>query len=334
MHPLLYKLQLGERLDFSQARQLQSEILNGSILTDVLLDILRAFNRTLTPDEFAGLFAASEEAMIPVAAKVQALDTCGTGGDGHNTFNISTAAAIICAGAGVAVAKHGNRSASSLCGSADVLEALGVDINLSPFLAAQYLQPGAMVFLFARSFNPAFKHAAEARKQFNKPTYFNFLGPLLNPAHAPSRLLGVADPSMIEIMGQTLIQSGVKRAWLFHSQDELDEISTAGPTTIYDFSASRAPKVFLLDPQAYDLPAYAIADLAGGTAETNAEIIRSIMKNRATDAQKTAAILNAAAGLVVAGKAQNFGQGLELAEKSLQSGAANKALQTLINIGK
>ena len=328
-------LKSGQTLSEAEAFDLQAAILAGEVSTPILLEIFSTLqNRAVTKAELTGFFKASQSAMTALPSSVETLDTCGTGGDNSGSFNISTVAALVCATAGVPVAKHGNRAASSKCGSADVLEALGVQIDLIPQLAKRVLEKTGFVFLFARDFHPAFKYAAEARKAFGKKTYFNLLGPLLNPAKALYRVHGLSDFSFAETLGDLLIDSGVKRVWLLHAEDGLDEISPASVTKVIEREKGKPARAFLIDPQKLNLAHGNRDELKGGNAKINAEILTNILQGRGTSAQNAAVILNAAAGLTVYGKAKSFEEGVKLASETLVSGKSYKKLQEIITVSK
>jgi len=326
-------LQCNKTLSESEAFDLQSSILRGEVPTERLVEVFVALSgRAVAKEELSGFFRASQKAMVPLAVDVRALDTCGTGGDNSGSFNISTAAGIVCAAGGVPVAKHGNRAASSLCGSADVLETLGVKIELAPEQAKNVLERCGFVFLFARSYHPAFRHAGEARKLFGKKTYFNLLGPLLNPAKAAYRVHGLADVSFAQTLGSLLVASGVRKAWLVHAEDGLDEVSPFSVTQVLAFETGKAKRAFTIDPREYNL---AITDrnaLAGGDAKQNAEILSAILKGKGTRGQHSAVILNAAAGFTVYGETKSIAEGVKLAADILASGKGYEKLQEIITV--
>ena len=324
-------LQERRALSFDEASKLQGLILNGSVDTANLVKIFELIEAKgpILEQELKGFFKASQEAMLNLNLDFDTLDTCGTGGGGENTFNISTAAAIVCSAADVPVAKHGNRAATSLCGSADVLEALKIKIDLKPDEVAAKIKNHNFVFMFARSFHPAFKLAGEARKQYGKRTFFNLLGPLLNPARATFRLHGFANPDYIEILGKILIESGVKKAWLVHSRDHLDEISPFAITDVYEFTQGQEVKHFTIDPEDYGFNKGELKDIRGGDSKINAQIIVDVFENKGNEAQKAAVVLNAGAALRVFGQVNDLQQGIKLAEETIISGKALKKLVEL-----
>lgn len=297
------------------AYALQKRILEGELSEDELLRVLETLDRPLLPEEFQGFYRASLEAMTPVEVDLPCLDTCGTGGDGLNTFNISTTAAIVCAALGVPVAKHGNRSASGACGSADVLEELGVPITLDATGVARSIRGTNFGFMFAPNFHPAFKHASSARKRFGKRTYFNLLGPLLNPARAPYRVVGVSDPSLHTIIGPTLLSAGAERVWVVHGVDGVDEISPTGSTFVWEYTPAGSVS-FIIEPARLGLECVSLAEISGGDRMINASILRTLLSGGGSSAQQNAVVLTVAAGLVVTGHSSNYASGLEKAQES------------------
>lgn len=300
-----------------------------------------------TADEIAAFAAALREKSVPPPIDSdwrdsrEILDIVGTGGDRLGTFNISTTAAILCAAAGVAVAKHGNRAVTSQSGSADVLEALGIRINLTPAEAAQSLHEKNFAFFFAPNFHPAFKHIAPARKicaARGQRTIFNILGPLLNPARPSAMLVGVSRCELCEPLAKVLLSLGVRRAMVVsgkvHSPDDLaprniDELSTLGENCIAEFYQERGFTASLLTLENFPLLAAKLTDLLGGDKVHNAEITRNILRGTDRGPKRDAVLLNASAALFVAGKASSLVEGWELAEETIDSGAANAKLAEL-----
>ncbi len=280
--------------------------------------------------ETAGAIAAAARALrshmtvvdhgLPLVA-----DTCGTGGDGAHTFNVSTAAAIVVAACGVPVAKHGNRSISSKCGSADVIEALGLPINMTPERQAEVLRDVSITFLFAPAHHPALRHAAEARRELGVRTIFNALGPIANPARATHQVIGVYDDALQPMLARVLADLGCERAWIVRSKDGLDEISPAAETRVFEVRGKDviervvAPKDFGLEP-------VGLESLHGGDAVENASYIQTILLN-GDHPGKTAVLLNAAAMLYVAGHAPSLREAADAAHAALKSGAANQTLE-------
>lgn len=258
------------------------------------------------------------------------IDTCGTGGDRSGSVNVSTMAAMIAAGAGARVAKHGNRAASSQCGSADVLEELGVVIDLGPKGVARCVREAGIGFCFAPRFHPALRFAAGPRRELGIPTTFNFLGPLANPAGVKRQAVGVSDPAMAERMLAALERLGVERALVFHGHDGLDELTTTGPSTIHDLQDGSV-QTYDVDPASLGLPVAAPADLLGGDAAANAAVVRRVLAGEAGPARDIA-VLNGAAALVVAGLAADLPDGLERACAAIDDGRAAAALDAFVHV--
>ena len=258
------------------------------------------------------------------------VDTCGTGGDRAGTFNVSTAAALVCAGAGAKVAKHGNRAASSKCGSADVLETLGVKLDLEPQAVALCIEEAGMGFCFAPIFHPAMRHAGLPRKELGIPTIFNFLGPLTNPAGAKRQALGVSDPNMLDKMVATLQRLGSERVVAFRGEDGLDELSLSGPSRVLNL-LDGAIEESTVDPTDFGLERAPVDAVAGGTAEENAAAIRAVFAGE-RGPRRDIVVLNAAAGLVAAGKSDDLSAGVVAAAAAIDSGAAGAALEKLVEV--
>lgn len=306
-------------------------LLAGGSDTAVVLQYLKQQEKQgIFPETLVALVEAMQAHALPFPAMPDAIDVCGTGGDGLNTPNISTAVALVLAGCDVPVVKHGNRAASSACGSADVLEALGVQLETSAEIAVQALRQANICFLFARHYHPALRHAAEARKLFGKRSIFNLAGPLANPARPGRQLVGVYDKAWLQPMAEALRSLGSATAWVVHSRDGMDEISTMAPTDIACLSAGRIT-TFTLDPADYGLAPPRPEELAGGDAAVNAQLLRGLLAGK-TGALHDIVCLNAAAALVVAERAKDIAAGLALVHQSLQSGAAAHALTQLVAI--
>ena len=280
--------------------------------------------------------AALARTMVEFAERVDLddtqplIDTCGTGGDRSGSVNVSTMAAMIAAGAGAKVAKHGNRAASSRCGSADVLEALGVVIDLGPEGVARCVREAGIGFCFAPRFHPALRFAAGPRRELGIPTTFNFLGPLANPARVRRQAVGVSDPTMAERMVHALDRLGIERALVFHGHDGLDELTTTGPSTVYDLDDGSV-RTYDVDPSSLGLPAAAPADLLGGDATGNAVVVRAVLAGEPGPARDIAA-LNAAAALVVGGLAADLPEGLERAFAAIDDGRAADVLESFVHV--
>jgi len=321
-------------LTSERAYEIQKAILENRLSEEEILSLFASLDRPLSPEEFLGFYEASADAMVKVPTTKRAIDTCGTGGDGLDTFNISTTSALLLAALDVPVAKHGNRSSSSKCGSVDVLEALGITITLDAAGAAECLEETGFCFMFAPVFHPGFKNATAARKKFGKRTYFNFLGPLLNPAEAPFRLVGTSDAQMIDLLGTTLTRTGIEKAWVVHGTDGMDEISPTSETLISEFTPGQVARQFSINPGTYGLEPATIAGLAGGNASENAEILRAVLGGSGTSAQRNAVILNVAGGLAVAGKCDSIESGVHVAEEALQEGLGLEKLEQVITVSK
>lgn len=256
------------------------------------------------------------------------VDTCGTGGDAKGTFNISTAAAFVVAGAGIPVAKHGNRSVSGLCGSADAMEALGIPLDLSPERVGRCIDEVGIGFLFAPLLHPAMKHVMSARRQIRIRTLFNILGPLTNPAGAPAQVVGVSEEGLTEILAGVLNQLGCQRAFVVYGKEGLDEISTVGETKISEVREGGV-STYYVQPEDFSVPRATLSDLQGGDAPTNAELIREILQG-STGPKRDIVLLNAGAAIVAGGGAQDIQHGIGAAERSIDSGAAWKKLEKVV----
>ena len=282
-----------------------------------------------TVEEITGFARAMRRNAIAVQPRRSDLvDTCGTGGDESGTFNISTAVAFVVAGAGLAVAKHGNRSVSSKCGSADVLRALGVELELTPQAVADSIDEVGIGFLYAPLLHPAMKHAIGPRREMGVRTVFNILGPLTNPAGAQAQVLGVYDGALTETMAQVLASLGSQAAFVVHSADGLDELSTTGLNQVSRLCSGRV-ETSTLDPLDLGLPRTTLPALQGGDAAENAAILRAVLDGEAGP-RRDVVLLNAAAGLVAGGMAADLGEGLGLARESIDSGTARSRLDALV----
>jgi anthranilate phosphoribosyltransferase len=261
------------------------------------------------------------------------IDTCGTGGDGAGTFNISTTVAFVVAGAGVPVAKHGNRAASSKSGSADVLGALGVNLNLTPEQAGECIDAVGIGFLFALSFHPAMKHAIGPRRELGVRTIFNILGPLTNPAGARRQLMGVFSPELTEPLANVLCQLGGEAAFVVHGHGGLDELTTSGPNHVSELRDGQV-RSYTLDPQELGFKPASLDNLLGGDPQHNATVTRGILDGTVDSAKRDVVLLNAAAALVAGGKASDLKQGIKLAAESIDSGAALNKLNALVEFSQ
>ena len=326
----LRKITQRQNLTEEQMAAMISEIFSGT-LSDALIGAFMAALATKgeTFEELAGAARAMRRkaARIQVSAPV-VVDTCGTGGDGSGTFNISTTTAFVVAGCGVTVAKHGNRSISSRCGSADLIEALGVNLNAPPELVEEAVAEIGIGFLFAPLYHGAMKHAAAARKELGIRSIFNMLGPLTNPAGADCQLLGVYAPQLTEMFAEALRLLGSRRALVVHGHDGLDEISVCGPTRVTELRDGLI-RTYDIDPERYLGRRAAPEEVAGGDPPRNAEITRGVLAGK-NGACRDVVVLNAAAALMAAGKADSMEAGLRLAAESIDSGAAAGKLERLV----
>lgn len=322
------KLVEGAPLTHDEAHQTLREIMAGEATPAQIASFITALRiRGETPDIIAGSARAMREKFTAVAAPDLVVDTCGTGGDGAHTFNISTASAFVAAGAGVTVAKHGNRSVSSRCGSADVLEALGVNVGVSADQMAACLRDIGIAFLFAPGLHPAMKHAIGPRKEIGIRTIFNILGPLSNPAGAKRGVIGVYARALVPVMARAAASLGAQRLFVVHGHDGLDEITTTTSTTVAEVRDG-AVREYELHPRDAGLPTASPADLVGGDPAQNAEIIRDLLGG-APGPKRDIVLLNAAAAIVSSGRAADLREGVAAAAAAVDSGAARRKLEQL-----
>jgi len=330
----LSKFEDGAALSRPEAEAIMEELLSGRMETPEVVRLLLALNlRPVTAPELSGFARIMRKHAAAVFAPGDTrppnmVDTCGTGGDSSGTFNISTAAAVVAAAAGARVAKHGNRSVSSLCGSADVLEALGVHIDLPLQEAGRAIRDVGIGFLFAPAAHSATRHAVPARKQIGKRTVFNFLGPLTNPAGAEMQILGVFSPDVLTLVAETLAELGITRAFVLHGAGGLDEVSLSGETQIAEVR-EQSITYFTVSPSDFGLEPAPREALRGGTPQENAALLRRIFQGE-PGAPHDVVVMNAAAALVVSGVAENFLAGAQLADRAVSSGTALEKLQQLI----
>ncbi len=329
--PILEHLAAGKALDAAMARDAFAQIMDGKVedaQIGAFLMGLRVTGETTAVITEGALALRSR--LHAVRAPKGAIDTCGTGGDAKGTYNISTAAALIAAGAGVCVAKHGNRALSSRAGSAEVLEALGVRMLTSPAHIETCLEGAGIGFMFAPALHVAMRHVAHARRALGIRSVFNLVGPLSNPAGVRHQLLGVFAPHWTEPVAQALAQLGGTRAWVVHGADGLDEITTTGPTRISALENGTV-RTFEITPEDFGLPRARESDLVGGEPAENAAAIRALLDGK-PGPFRDIALLNAAAAVHVAGKAKSVAEGLALCRQSLDSGAAARALEALVRL--
>lgn len=322
----------GRDLTFEQAETLLDIIFDGGVAEVQIAAFLAAMRvKKAAVTELAGLATSLRKHAVPVTVKAAPLiDTCGTGGAAMKTFNISTATAFVAAGAGAYVAKHGNKGITSVCGSADVLTALGVNVAPGADRVAQCIEQARIGFMFAPKFHPAMKHVQPVRQSLDFRTAFNILGPLANPANVPAQVMGVSDESLMPRIIETLRLLGLKRAMVVHSNG-LDEISTMGPTHILHLKDDSITEE-TLDPTQYGIRPADYNDLAGGEATINAQIIRAILAGQENGPKKEIVLLNAAAAIMVAGLAADFVEGIEKADQAIASGSALACLEKLVTL--
>jgi anthranilate phosphoribosyltransferase len=326
------KLVRCESLSEDEAASAFEEIIRGDATPVQIAGFLVALRmKGETPDEIVGFARTARAMATPIEVEGALLDTCGTGGDGLATFNISTLAAIVAAACGARVAKHGNRAASSMCGSADVLEQLGVKIDLDPDGVARCIEEGGIGFMFAPVFHPSFRFAGVPRKELGLRTVFNVLGPLCNPAGAKYQALGVADGSMAGKMADVLMRLGVERAIVFHAGDGMDELSVSGPSSVIEIDGER--KEYQLDPRELGLAAAPVESMRGGGPEENALIAREVLQG-AKGPRRDVVLLNSSAALRAAGIAGTWKEGLGLAAEALDSGRAGQVLERWAKISQ
>lgn len=329
------KLMDGENLTQTQAEDVMHEIMDGTATPAQMAAFLTALRlKGETMDELAGCARVMRDKAIRVAPqRTDLVDTAGTGGDKAGTFNISTTAAFVIAGAGLGVAKHGNRAISGKSGSADVLEALGVNFDLAPEQSARCIDEVGIGFLFAPKLHPAMKNVAPVRKELGVRTVFNILGPLTNPAYAPAQIIGVFDGAYTGPMAHVLKALGSRAAFVFHSADGLDELTTTAVNHVTYFT-NGIVHTEQLDARELGLHAATREELRGGTPQENAEITRSILNGQERGAKREVVMLNAAAALVAGSKAGDLKDGLGLAAESIDSGKAMAALNGLVGLSQ
>jgi anthranilate phosphoribosyltransferase len=326
--PFLHRVVAGADLSAEDAHQAMSVLLAGGASEAQIAGFLVALRiKGETSAELAGFARAMRERMIVVEAGGDVIDTAGTGGDALGTFNISTVAAIVMAGAGARVAKHGNRSISSSAGSADMLEALGIRIAMTPGEAAAAVREIGIGFLFAPSLHPAMKHAQPVRRELKMRTVFNLLGPLVNPARAQYQLIGAPSPEAAKLMAEALAELGTRRSFVVHGHDGLDEVSTTGPTDVYEVTTGQVQK-HLWMPADFGVKRASLAELAGGDPARNAPIAQAILCGD-SGAPRDIVLVNAAAGLAAASLAGNLREGVEGAARAIDSGEALRKLELL-----
>ncbi len=330
----IVKIVNKEDLTYDEAYAVMNEIMGGETSPTQNAAFLAALStksaKAETTDEIAGCAAAMRDHATKVETGMDIFEIVGTGGDNAQSFNISTTSALVCAAGGMKVAKHGNRAASSRCGTADCLEALGVNIQQSPARCKELLSEVGMCFFFAQKYHTSMKYVGAIRKELGFRTVFNILGPLTNPGSPKMQLLGVYDEYLVEPLAQVLINLGVKRGMVVYGQDKLDEISMSAPTTICEFKDGWF-KSYVITPEQFGFARCTKADLQGGTPEENAKITRAILQGEKGH-KRNAVLLNAGAGLYIAGKAESMEAGVKLAAELIDSGKADRTLGLLIEV--
>lgn len=321
-------------LTYDEAYAVMNEIMSGETSSTQNAAFLAALStksaKAETTDEIAGCAAAMRDHATKLETDMELFEIVGTGGDNAHSFNISTTSALVCAAGGMKVAKHGNRAASSKCGTADCLEALGVNIEQSPELCERLLREVGMCFFFAQKYHTSMKYVGAIRKELGFRTVFNILGPLTNPGSPKRQLLGVYDEYLAEPLAQVLISLGVERGMVVYGKDKLDEISMSAPTTICEFKDGWF-KTYTVCPEDFGLERCTKADLEGGTPEENAKITRDIL-NGEKGHKRNAVLMNAGAALYIGGKAESMADGVKLAAELIDSGKAAETLERFIEL--
>lgn len=326
----IIKLSKKEDLTYKEAETVMNEIMSGEATPVQMSAYLTALSlKGETIDEITASAAGMRAHCVKLLHDMDVLEIVGTGGDGANSFNISTTSALVIAAGGVPVAKHGNRAASSKSGAADVLEALGVKITVSPEESARILKKINICFLFAQNYHFAMKYVAPIRKELGIRTVFNILGPLSNPAGANMELMGVYDETLVEPLAQVMAKLGVVKGMVVYGQDKLDEISMSAPTTVCEIRDGWFQS-YQIRPEQFGYNSCAKEELAGGTPEENAQITRDILEGREKGPKRQAVCLNAGASLYITGKAKTIEEGVRMAESLIDSGAAVKKLGEFI----
>jgi anthranilate phosphoribosyltransferase len=331
---LLEKLMRRENLSTDEAADAMTAIMSGDATPAQIGSLLIGLTmKGERPAELVGLARTMRAHAVKLTKNFSdVFDTCGTGGDRSGTFNISSAAALVVAAAGLRVAKHGNRSVSSKCGSADVYEALGVDISASPAVVEDSLDKVGIAFFFAPTFHPSMKHAAPVRRELGVRTAFNLLGPLTNPAGTRTQLVGVPHSELTELMARALLLLGAERAWVVHGADGIDELSTTGHTKVSE-CRNGSVSTFYVHPSDFGLPKAVSKDLHGGDAATNAGIVREVLGG-AKGPRRDVVLLNAGASLFVGGKAASVREGIQRAGEAIDSGSAARTLNAMAAASK
>lgn len=330
----IIKLVNKEDLTYDEAYTVMNEIMTGQTTPTQNAAFLSALStksaRAETADEIAGCAEAMRSHALKVDTGMDVFEIVGTGGDNAQSFNISTTSALVAAAGGVKVAKHGNRAASSLCGTADCLEALGVNIEQSPEKCVELLKTAGICFLFAQKYHSSMKYVGAIRKELGFRTVFNILGPLTNPASPKFQLLGVYDEYLVNPLAQVLANLGIKRGMVVYGQDKLDEISLSSPTSVCEIRDGWF-KSYVISPEDFGLERCEKSDLKGGTPSENAQTVREILGGRKGH-KRNAVLMNAGASLYIAGKAESMKEGIALAGEIIDSGKALDTLKTFIEV--
>ena len=332
----IVKIVNKEDLTYEEAYTVLNEIMSGETTPTQNAAFLASLStksaRAETTDEIAGCAAAMREKATRVEAGDELFEIVGTGGDNAHSFNISTTSALVAAAGGMRVAKHGNRAASSKCGTADCLEALGVNIDQSPDKCRELLDKDGMCFFFAQKYHTSMKYVGAIRKELGFRTVFNILGPLTNPGHPSMQLLGVYDEYLVQPLAQVLMNLGVKRGMVVYGQDKLDEISMSAPTTVCEFKDGWM-KNYVITPEQFGLKRCTKQDLVGGTPAENAEVTKAILAGE-KGPKRDAVLMNAGAALYIGGKAESLAAGIKLAAEIIDSGKATETLEKIIKVSQ
>lgn len=327
----ILKLSKKENLNYKEAKEVMNEIMSGKATAVQMSSYLTALSmKGETIEEITGSAAGMRANCIKLLHNMEVLEIVGTGGDNSNSFNISTASAIVIAAGGVAVAKHGNRAASSKCGAADVLEELGININISPEKSREILSKINICFLFAQNYHIAMKYVAPVRKELGIRTVFNILGPLSNPAGANIELMGVYDESLIEPLAKVMQNLGVKRGMVVYGTDKIDEISMSSETKVCEILDKENLKSYTISPKDFGYDFCDKKELEGGSVKENAEIIRNIFNLKDNGAKRKAVCMNAGAGFYIAKKVKNIKEGVQMAENLIDEKKAFEKLEDFI----
>lgn len=327
----ILKLSKKENLNYEEAKEVMNEIMSGEATAVQMSSYLTALSmKGETIEEITGSAAGMRANCIKLLHNMEVLEIVGTGGDNSNSFNISTASAIVIAAGGVAVAKHGNRAASSKCGAADVLEELGININISPEKSREILSKINICFLFAQNYHIAMKYVAPVRKELGIRTVFNILGPLSNPAGANIELMGVYDESLIEPLAKVMQNLGVKRGMVVYGTDKIDEISMSSETKVCEILDKENLKSYTISPKDFGYDFCDKKELEGGSVKENAEIIRNIFNLKDNGAKRKAVCMNAGAGFYIAKKVKNIKEGVQMAENLIDEKKAFEKLEDFI----